>query len=1387
MLESGKPWRAALLVALALALIGGAVSGFLYLYFLQRQEYLIALRFRTLARAAEKLKTRVETMANQVIPNAVSAAQSSPKAGQEIPLDQKITDYLKLVPSVSFEPPAVQKFPPPQKPGAGAAQVILAPSESGTILRIIYSVRSGTNEQVVVEVAGNAALAELWGVEPEPVFDALLLTDRCGIVTYAQGAQGLQFVRLDRGLEPVLREKVALTKEEGEPEKPPGKGESKMAAAPTGERAVSTSVTARTFGALTCPSPEWETARFATSLSRASFGGQQYLVFLQPVLVALRQPGGGEERVQAERWHVAGMLREEELNRESRQISYTLLLILVFVILLVALSWPFLKLLLLGERDRLSRRDALVVCFSGLLTVSFVTLFLQDIATYYWAEEALDRQLEKMALEIDGNFRAELRASLRALKELNKMAAAKEDAVRTHLLQDAGVRELWQQGSFFRHAAWSDAQGQQKKKWTISSQAAPLVTVAGREYFRRARDAQLWELEGNRFWLELVESMSTGESVLVLATEFPAAAEGGAAVSALDLEPVSLRRPVLPPGFGFAVLDETGRVLFHSDAAHHAGENFFEESDNNLSLQASVRGRVREETSAEYHGQSHRMYVYPMMSPPWTLVTFREKLPLRTHRLETVSMALALFFAYAILLLVPLRVVWFWKPDWLWPDEERLASYGPFFAGSLMAGLGMVAGHMTLVASQQVFAAIFFPLLLVAATYTTFERQGAEGEGPVRKRMPPERAVRLALTNLPVLLVLGVLAYWSIPAGGALPLLILLTWGALAVWVMHSESVRNPLEAWRKGGSAWLRALLARDLRLSIVLSATTILLLTGVLPMMIFFRVALTAEVGIYRKHLQAELYRGLERRAAELSLAGQKLLAAYPQQPEDNVKSAWQERMKSKLDVVQGFLNKGLGFNCPEPADRAEPLKESQFTKFMESIRPLYNRYASQTDERIHVRTDDDQMRWSLVEAGTPVPCLRLEAAVLPSGTPGVTSLASPTFLGPQHPAVVLLILLSAGAIVVVAWKLARVMNARLFLLEHVREPEMRAAEEEAERGTGRKQKLVLFISGGKGSPLPDATGGARLECAQRAWRDQALAQIRKRQAAAQKVVLCGLEATLDPGESRRNRETLEALIRAGFSILAVCERDPLESRAFFAPAGEEEPNEYAREAGEWAAVWNLFTVINAEQYGFEDAVRFAGVVFAGWKEYPAGEQFHRKVLEACDNSPYVMSLVFPFVRDLKEARLDERAATELVLRHATRFYRGTWNGLTRIEKLALYDLAQDGFINAVNPSIRALLGRGLLVWKPNLRLMNLSLRQFVLAEGKRERLFEWAQAGKSNWQLTKWPLLAAMLGVLVLVFYTRRDLFESGIGMLSAVGGLLTALFKLFDVVQEKRRAA
>jgi hypothetical protein len=107
-------------------------------------------------------------------------------------------------------------------------------------------------------------------------------------------------------------------------------------------------------------------------------------------------------------------------------------------------------------------------------------------------------------------------------------------------------------------------------------------------------------------------------------------------------------KPVLPDDYGFALVDSTGKVHFHSDPSRGAGENILIETGNDALLYASLVRRNQKTFSLQYQGSPHRVHVTRfLLGTPWSLVVFHDLAQGRRLQLETLLNAMIIFAIYA--------------------------------------------------------------------------------------------------------------------------------------------------------------------------------------------------------------------------------------------------------------------------------------------------------------------------------------------------------------------------------------------------------------------------------------------------------------------------------------------------------------------------------------------------------------------------------------------------------------------------------------------------------------------------------------------------------------------------------------------------------------------
>lgn len=134
--------------------------------------------------------------------------------------------------------------------------------------------------------------------------------------------------------------------------------------------------------------------------------------------------------------------------------------------------------------------------------------------------------------------------------------------------------------------------------------------------------------------------------------------------------------------------------------------------------------------------------------------------------------------------------------------------------------------------------------------------------------------------------------------------------------------------------------------------------------------------------------------------------------------------------------------------------------------------------------------------------------------------------------------------------------------------------------------------------------------------------------------------------------------------------------------------------------------------------------------------------------------------------------------------------WESCSPGEKLTLAHLATDRLLTPNDPDIPRLVRRGLIVRDPVVRLINESFRLFVLTESPtdNEVAVTESEARKgSSWQYMKVALVVTVVVIMVFLFATQRDLYNSSLVALTSIAAGVPTVFSFFNLFQSKGGAS
>ncbi len=1328
--------------------------GFYYLFFVSSQtNYFSKRNFRVLAEIGEHIAGKTETLATNLVNVAKKTAQDKKDKTKDKNTEtdsEMVSNASKIVPDFKADP--VQYEPGPHA-GSPEGPVIMGVNFSGVSccgrgtekgsfwLQLEYVSNSS---ELPGKFSARKDLSKLF--EPfisryvidelnetkEKLFDEVLVAEQeTGRVIFEGESSGLKVATLD-----------GLLNDKG------GKLDLKL-------------------------------AEQSSSLADVQLAGANYKLFLQPVRLPL--PTGTDKNLKEVNWIVCGLTRTDHFRDATFAAPYTVLIFFVFVVLLAVLGWPMLRLRLMGPKDRLKRADLLLTLFSALMGTALVTFILFDVYIYSSLEATLDRHLKNLSDEIKTNFETELTSALTQLGKLNVAvmdAAKKEEAdaalkdlaasnnsnpkasskvdpthsPKTNILNPGVLPGVDWDYPYFNSATWTDENGRQRIKWTTRSETTAYLDVSEREYFKNIRDHKYWRLNpssGFDYSLEVVKTKNTGESTPVIAASVP----GSQWVSSIDTKLLSLMGPVLPAGYGYVVVDSTGKVLFHSDEVKNLEEQFLAECGNDRWLRAAVLLRVDRAMDANYLGKGHRMYVSSLSGTPWTLVTFADKQMARTINLEVITLSMALYILFAL-------------------------SIGALISGFLLIRMIVLSGRC----------------LPEARAWTT------------RLWPDPKHASRYGWVIVSYL-VIAIIFVASLIAGGySLVICIgLLPLVALVIWwlILTRDSDKRRVE--QKEGKQASRL----SYRTRYAMAFSGLVMLMSALPAAGFFQIAKESELKLMVKHGQVSIAKALEQRTQRVKSQFVSDKEAFrDNRLESNLdvySSFFFGATRSGLPEVQfaetpGLLDRLLLEIRPLYNQRCV---ESQGLAAAASSDSLWRWKTDKEGRRILLLKDEDGRNGDLSVAlmsATAAPEFPdrigswigvIALLLLPFLLYGLVRFVLRRFflLDTDLPASVDFHDAKSSRSHVLVWSPMTANGDawegdRVFDFSRVTDWPDWSKTLPAREQTFKELKHRVVLSHFDHYMNDPIANREKLLTIEHFLKFEMT------------VVVV---STVDPLNcSLAPKRVLKDADKNGAGESA-SKPDVIKTKQNGAANSK---IEYDGSAPSSIEKKDDDDEVNPPEFYLPPDIRARWTaLFTGWETIYAADTQTDKVGRNHDDFLAILKTESPwrYIVEIgkvlgKKGKLPEKMCHDRakinevisqVVEQGRSYHQSVWESCSEGQRCTLINLAQDGMLSPKNKHLRLLVKRGLVVRDPGLRLMDESFRRFVISVACHEDVEGWRQQeGGSAWELMKAPLLIILLSVALFLFFTQKDLYDSSLSFMSAVTAGIAALFRLVGLFHKNR---
>ncbi|NIR69898.1 hypothetical protein GWN75_02865 [candidate division KSB1 bacterium] len=1057
-------------------------------------------------------------------------------------------------------------------------------------------------------------------------------------------------------------------------------------------------------------------------------------------------------------WGLCGLIRTALFNSQVRAISYTYIILFVCLLLLVILSLPLIKLWYMGSREKLRIADVLILTITAILGTATLTFLLLDQKEYSRLSQVMDKQLELFADEIEKNLLDELTQAYKQLKTFAQQEAIPKDNKGYKTVPNclSEMESSTRAYPYFDILALIDSSGEQRVKWSPKSQTTPLIDVSERGYVRYVREKRFWTIADTmQVVLEPIFSWNTGENLVTLSIP----QDSTDAVAAMSFRLLSLLKTVVPKGFGFSIIQKDGKVLFHSDENRNLRENFFDECDDNQELKSAVFAHARKSLNAQYRGRGHRLHVTPLANSQWFLIVFRDKKILRTANLEIFVESLMLFLLYVLSFLLLLSLVYIlrsgYRPEWLWPQRTKTVAYRQLIFAYLLVSAIFLVWIFAFSAYQILHTVFLLPPFAIGLAYLKLQHRSKKS---TRKR-------RLTYAGLAaILIILLGFAIWlsNDPFSAALKCLGLIA-GLLAAAALLFHSKISEL----------FSKLTFPSFREGFVLAMVSLLVLISIIPAVAFYKFAFDEELELLIKHGQLNLSQALDEQKARVT-----------KEFRDIVVSDRESLLKNRLALHWGVYDTLFFDTSIEEAVQddcllhSEEPRRSLFKEFLMKLRPLRSQIAEETRGLIHEASADSGWAWK------PVANNRLVLHKETRSEKSARHLSSmlPDFASHKS----FLWWFGLAFILMLIYPLTRYIAKRLFLI-NLEEP-TDLYHEELKTGKITKNLLVLGPpNAGKSKLLKGKPGMHIIDLAKK---DSPEDVAKETQFKSKPIVAVDhLEYQIeDANWNHAKFELIRKLLYVHKKTVVVFSTiDPMFYFSNTEQAGNQSRDserEALADSDRWAVVFSAFLKVYYEEQG--DEKKFSQTMDTSVHRKKLTDErllnLYRILQRECKPSANLKRIGLAIAELEEFNHLTEEELLGQFLEWAEAYYRAIWATCSKEEKMILNHIARYGFVNSRNHEIvRRLLRRRLVYRDPAFRLMNETFRRFVRSPQIQQEISTWEeQVEASSWSKMKVPVFTVLAAVVVFIFTTQQEVFDTTLTMLSALAAALPALIRLFGFV-------
>ncbi|MCY1721838.1 hypothetical protein OU798_15900 [Prolixibacteraceae bacterium Z1-6] len=333
-----------------------------------------------------------------------------------------------------------------------------------------------------------------------------------------------------------------------------------------------------------------------------------------------------------QKFYLAGFIPNDEYRKKTRTFNSQLLTIFSGIILLLLIGMPILKIVFINRKERLNVRDVNNATVSLILGVSLLILLFIGTMKYYVVDRHTSRQrIETISSRLCKNVESDFKHILNLADTLLK-ASYDSTSFLTRELNSVKMNisnnKIFIDSIPFNEIILMNDHGMAQKTITHTpfSDLVP-IDLSSRNYFRSLDENFSWPCRSSfndsieAFYIESIKSYNTSKLETAVSFRLKSPVTKESKYLAITSDVPSLYHQVLPRDVTFLIINGDGNILYHSNELKNLQENFLVEINHNPKIEGSIRYRTEVLARITYNEKKWLARIVPLPEKPLYHVT----------------------------------------------------------------------------------------------------------------------------------------------------------------------------------------------------------------------------------------------------------------------------------------------------------------------------------------------------------------------------------------------------------------------------------------------------------------------------------------------------------------------------------------------------------------------------------------------------------------------------------------------------------------------------------------------------------------------------------------------------------------------------------------------